>query len=543
MLRRFAGLAAFLIGGLVAPAPVGAQPAAPRPVPVAQPALSQAPVAAMPTVAPSAPARHALVIGNSRYLQAPLRNPANDARAVAQRLRAAGFEVVEQLDAGRDDMHRSIREFAQTLGRTRGVGVFYYAGHGVQLNWRNFLVPVDARIRARADLQSQAVDLGLLLDQLGQARNAANLIILDACRDNPFGPDFRVDDKGLSQIDAPPGTLLAYATAPGNVADDGPDDNGLYTGSLLREMSTEGAAIEDVFKRVRLSVRRASRGAQIPWESTSLESDFAFVPSSVPRDAAREFDEDLARWMGLRSSSSVDELEAFIRHRPDGKFSELAQHRLDQLLAARRERGIRPQAPRGEACACGPAPQSAEAVGYRVGERYVYRRTDLARGTAREPLRLTVSRIQNDEVFYEDSPWVTDLFGNNVRDAEGRRWTPYQFFIPEYPVGKRWSAQFVATLPDGRAVSMRFALRVAGRERITLPAGTFDALRIEARGANLVNGALLERTAWVAPEKMRGFLALESVARVDGKVVDGERIELSEYAQAAPRRVSPAGYP
>jgi hypothetical protein len=269
-------------------------------------------------VAPSAPARHALVIGNSRYLQAPLRNPANDARAVAQRLRAAGFEVVEQLDAGRDDMHRSIREFAQTLGRTRGVGVFYYAGHGVQLNWRNFLVPVDARIRARADLQSQAVDLGLLLDQLGQARKAANLIILDACRDNPFGPDFRVDDKGLSQIDAPPGTLLAYATAPGNVADDGPDDNGLYTGSLLREMSTEGAAIEDVFKRVRLSVRRASRGAQIPWESTSLESDFSFVPSSVPRDAAREFDEDLARWMGLRSSSSVDELEAFIRQREPG---------------------------------------------------------------------------------------------------------------------------------------------------------------------------------------------------------------------------------
>lgn len=538
-MRGFLGLLG-LLAGLLAGPPATAQPSA---APSALPAPA---VATMPLgpagLALAAPARHALVIGNSRYLQAPLRNPANDARAVAARLRAAGFEVTERLDAGRDDMQRGIREFAQTLARTRGVGVFYYAGHGLQLNWRNFLVPVDARIRSKADLQSQAVDLGLLLDQLSLARNAANLIILDACRDNPFGPDFRVDDKGLSQIDAPPGTLLAYATAPGNVADDGPDDNGLYTGSLLREMTTEGAAIEDVFKRVRLSVRRASQGAQIPWESTSLESDFSFVPSSVPRDAAREFDEDLNRWMSLRFSNAVDELEAFIRLRPDGKFSELAQHRLDQLLAARRERGIRPLAGRTEGCACGPGAYTGEAVGYRVGERYSYRRTDLATGAAREPLRLTVSRIQSDEVFYEDSAWVTDLFGNNVRDPEGRRWTPYQFFIPDYQIGKRWSAQFVVTLPNGRNATLRFSLRVAGRERITLPSGTFDAFRIEARGANLINGALLERTAWVAPEKMRGFLALESVARVDGRVIEGERIELTEYAQPAARRVAPVTY-
>ena len=280
------------------------------------------------------PPRPAFVIVNSRYPVGALVNPVNDARAVAERLREAGFSVTLKLDTGRRDLREAIRDFSEILGRNKGIGVFYFAGHGVQLNWRNFLVPVDARIRRKADVQAEAVDLGLLLDGLGRARNAMNIVILDACRNNPFGPDFRVDDKGLSQLDAPTGTLLAYATAPGNTAEDGEGSHGLYTDHLLKEMRTAGAAVEDVFKRVRLSVRRGSLGSQVPWESTSLEADFSFLPGKAGRDAGEEFKLDLAAWQQLRAADSVDRLEAFIRQRPSGKFAEMAQFRLDQLLAA-----------------------------------------------------------------------------------------------------------------------------------------------------------------------------------------------------------------
>ena len=146
----------------------------------------------------------------------------------------------------------------------------------------------------------------------------------------------------------------------------------------------------------------------------------------------------------------------------------------------------------------------------------------------------TVAKVAGDEVFFNDGNTVTDLFGNNVRAPDGRKWTPYQFFIADYQVGKRWPAQFLVTLPDGRQHNTSFELRVAGRERITLPAGTFDALRIEARGTNLSTGDLLERTAWVMPEKMRGFLAQESVVRRGGKLIEGERTELTAYALAGP---------
>jgi uncharacterized caspase-like protein len=478
--------------------------------------------------------RQALVVGNSRYPVGALVNPANDARAVAERLREAGFAVTLKLDAGRRDLREAIRDFSEILGRNKGIGVFYFAGHGVQLNWRNFLVPVDARIRRKADVQAEAVDLGLLLDGLGRARNAMNIVILDACRNNPFGPDFRIDDKGLSQIDAPTGTLLAYATAPGNIAEDGEGSHGLYTDNLLKEMRTAGAAVEDVFKRVRLSVRRGSQGSQVPWESTSLEADFSFLPGKTSRDAAEEFKIDLAAWQQLRAADSVDRLEAFIRQRPSGKFAEMAQFRLDQLLAAKGEKPVRPRAgTTDEACAPGNTAATpvyaAAPVPYKVGERYAYRRVDLLTHADVARFDNTVTKVQGDEVFFNDGNTVTDLFGNNVRAPDGRKWTPYQFFIADYQVGKRWPAQFLVTQADGKQSNTSFELRVAGRERITLPAGTFDAFRIEARGTNQTTGEQLERTAWVAPDKMRGFLAMESLVRRDGKPVEGERTELVEY--------------
>ncbi len=173
--------------------------------------------------------RHALVIGNSAYPDAPLRNPRNDAGGIAAQLKQAQFDVTLRLDADRASILEAIRGFGMELGKRQGVGLFYFAGHGVQLNWRNFLMPTDAVIDKLTDIPARGVDVAALLDGLHTAKNPMNVIIIDACRENPFGKDFRVEQKGLSQLDAPPGTLLAYATSPGNVASDGEGSNGLYT--------------------------------------------------------------------------------------------------------------------------------------------------------------------------------------------------------------------------------------------------------------------------------------------------------------------------
>ena len=160
----------------------------------------------------------ALIIGNSDYKHAPrLNNPGNDAKAMAEALKGVGFEVMVILDRGREEMSSAINAYTEILAKRKCIGLFYYAGHGVQLSWDNFLVPVDARISNVEDIQNVCVNLTSLIDRVRKAENPMNVIILDACRENPFGKDFRVERKGLSQMDAPPGTLLAYATAPGSL--------------------------------------------------------------------------------------------------------------------------------------------------------------------------------------------------------------------------------------------------------------------------------------------------------------------------------------
>ena len=216
-----------------------------------------------------------LVVGNSKYKDAPvLKNPDNDAKGVADVLKAAGFAVTVKLDTGREELIQAIRDYVNGMEKQKAVGLFYFAGHGVQLDWRNYMLPVDAVIDRIEDVARQSVDIARLMEGLTKAANPMNVIILDACRENPFGETKKPAQKGLSQMDAPMNTILAYATSPGNVASDGDGANGLYTENLLREMKVQEAKIEDVFKRVRLGVRRKTNGAQIPWESTSLEDDF-----------------------------------------------------------------------------------------------------------------------------------------------------------------------------------------------------------------------------------------------------------------------------
>ena len=220
--------------------------------------------------------RIALVIGNSAYAgSAALSNPANDAAAMGAALRRLGFTVIELRDGSRAQMVEAVSTISSSLKGKQGVGMLYYAGHGLQVDWRNYMVPIDARMSVAADVLTQTIGIDTVINAFKTAGNRMNIVVLDACRDNPFLGTGSI--KGLAQLDAPPGTFLAYATAPGNVAEDGTSgSNGLYTGYLVQELAKPAARIEDVFKRVRLQVRQKSNGRQIPWESTSLEDDFYF---------------------------------------------------------------------------------------------------------------------------------------------------------------------------------------------------------------------------------------------------------------------------
>ena len=289
--------------------------------------------------------RVALVIGNTAYKSMPLSNPSNDAQDMGTLLTKAGFDVTLQRDVGRESMAQAIAQFSQSL-RHSGVkqGIFYYSGHGVQIDWKNFLIPVDLDFSAGniADFTRQGIVMDSLLQPLSQAGGKSCVIILDACRDNPFGPGERLERKGLSQVDAPVGTLLAYSTAPGSTASDGSGRNGLYTSHLLRELAIDGVHIEDAMKRVRLNVRLASRGEQIPWESTSLEEDIVIFASSPPADIQsamrEELEKELSAWGRIKGSREPTVWADYLRDFPSGHFSEIAQERLDFLLAGTEKR-------------------------------------------------------------------------------------------------------------------------------------------------------------------------------------------------------------
>ena len=225
--------------------------------------------------------RSALVIGNSSYSTGSLRNPANDADDMASALKRLGFDVILKKNTSQQDMEDAIRNFGDRLKRG-GVGLFFYAGHGVQIAGKNFLLPIGARIDREIDVKYRAVDADMVLDEMGNAGNPMNIVILDACRDNPFGKSFRTTSRGLAIISsAPRGTLISYSTNPGNVAADGSGHNSPYTGSLIKHMMTPGLPIEEVFKNVRQDLGRQTEGKQIPWELSSLEGKFYFMPGST----------------------------------------------------------------------------------------------------------------------------------------------------------------------------------------------------------------------------------------------------------------------
>ncbi|MCS6764105.1 MAG: caspase family protein [Candidatus Protistobacter heckmanni] len=168
------------------------------------------------------------MIGNSAYKTSQLRNPANDARAMAKALCESGFNVVERIHVSRREMGRVLREFGNLIARDKGTGLFYFAGHGMQIKGRNFLIPVGADIEREDEVAYAAIDAGEILGKMESAKNAMDIVILDACCNNPFARSFRSSSQGLAQMDAPNGSLVAYATSPGSTANDGDGANGMW---------------------------------------------------------------------------------------------------------------------------------------------------------------------------------------------------------------------------------------------------------------------------------------------------------------------------
>jgi hypothetical protein len=227
--------------------------------------------------------RTALVIGNSTYSSGPLKNPVNDADDMAAALKRAGFTVTLKKDANLQEMVEAIEEFGNTL-KKGGVGLFYYAGHGVQVSGINYLLPISARINKESDVRFQAVDAGRILAEMENANNGLNIVLLDACRDNPFGRTFRNASRGLAIVtNAPTGTFISYSTGAGQVARDGTGKNSPYTSAVLQYMQEPGVPITDVFIKVRQKLRKET--GQVPWELSSLEGKFYFRPSAVTETA------------------------------------------------------------------------------------------------------------------------------------------------------------------------------------------------------------------------------------------------------------------
>src|SRR5882757_1896449 len=237
----------------------------------------------------AAETRIALVIGNSDYSSGPLPNPANDAKLIGDELTNLGFDVIARRNADQTAMKRAIQEFGARLEKAGpdSVGLFYYAGHGVQLNGRNYLIPTTAQIEREGDVEIEAVSADWVIEQMRYARNRLNIVILDACRNNPFTRSMRSVDHGLATMDAPAGILIAYSTAPGSVAADGTGRNSPYTEALTRAIHDLHEPVEQVFKHVRVGVMSATAGKQVPWESSSLTGDFYFAaPSNVAPETA-----------------------------------------------------------------------------------------------------------------------------------------------------------------------------------------------------------------------------------------------------------------
>lgn len=278
--------------------------------------------------------RLALVIGNDAYTTVtPLDNAVNDAVLMADSLKKVGFSVTLLTNAKQGEMIKAISTFGRQLREAGGdtTGLFYYAGHGVQSFGSNFLIPVDVELSDAADLSLVAVPAQAVLRQMSSARNRTNIVILDACRNNPFTSVPDMNDNGLAEMEAPTGTFLAYSTAPGETAFDGENaPNSPFTAALARALSIPGKPIEALFRDVRIDVLKATDGMQTPWDTSSLTVDFQFNPVEPPSAEALELRQ---LWDSVKRSKDPVQVLLFLRANPDGPYTSEARALLSELMS------------------------------------------------------------------------------------------------------------------------------------------------------------------------------------------------------------------
>jgi uncharacterized caspase-like protein len=477
--------------------------------------------------------RVALVVGNNAYPTAPLLNPINDARAMAQALQRAGFTVILRTDATQPELTAAVREFGNQLkdGGPGTAGLFYFAGHGMQIRGRNFLIPAGANIEHEDEVSYQALDAQAVLDKMESAGNGSNLMILDACRNNPFARSFRSGRQGLAQMDAPVGSVVAFSTAPGSVASDGSGTHGLYTAHLLNAMKRPGAKVEDVFKQVRQAVLRDSSGRQVPWEATSLVGDFYFTPPQAgaaplasapalpPADPQALIDDAL--WSALKGSPSSAELYAYLNRFPSGRHAREARQRLSDLVAPGAgiasgglplplPPGATPDAPKDEGTdlagrreideilrwgdlgtARRPPGTQANSRGFALGDRYRWQTTDLRTDRYLGEHLWRIDGLTVDgQIQLNDEQARVDTMGQIERFMQPRtgQWMEWSVPLPVAEVatkGVGYKRDVRTRLTVGGGSTRSYWLDCSGTakavdyEAVTTKAGRFEAVRVE----------------------------------------------------------------
>ncbi|MDA1101920.1 MAG: caspase family protein, partial [Proteobacteria bacterium] len=294
----------------------------------------------------SAAKRVALVIGNDKYdTLPPLNNAATDARGMAEKLRGLGFDVILKLNASHRGMVRALAEF-EGQASAADVGLVYYAGHGIQADGANYLIPSNAQIEVEVDLRSEGMDSRDFLTAMKNAGTHLNIVILDACRDNPLPKRGRSAARGLMVTAAPSGikgTAVMYSAAPGQTAQDGPKGgNGVFTGALLAALDRPGLKLEEVFKQTAIQVASLTNNQQKPWINSSITGDFVFnlaaparlVAPPVPYGARPSGGSaELLFWESIKDSNNPSVFKAYLSQYPDGSFATLARLKLDEFAS------------------------------------------------------------------------------------------------------------------------------------------------------------------------------------------------------------------
>jgi|GEM_PF-511552 len=273
--------------------------------------------------------RLALIIGNSDYDSTPLKNPVNDANDMADTLRLLDFDVTLKLDLDAPGMSRAVDEFKQQLAQEKSIGFFYYAGHGVQIDGTNYLIPVNSDIGDEVDVQYKSTPAGSVLAKMQSVNEGLNIIVLDACRNNPFPSTIRSASRGLARKNAPDGSIIIYSTAPGTVAEDGRGRNGTFTEHFMKHLKEPGLSLSTTIRRTRRGVKKATNNRQVPWDSSNLTEDRYILLPKVQKADLKKIEGDA--WIEALMVNTPAQIQSFIDRFPKGTYIDAAKLRLDDL--------------------------------------------------------------------------------------------------------------------------------------------------------------------------------------------------------------------